>query len=226
VEHDDPKLLVRDDGSSGYVVRIPADRPGLRRQLDDLKALVEAGRIRDVEFHGVHVIPFAEHLYEPLLSVTSDVIEVSPTSLNSGEVDFVEHMRRFHSAHPQAFRGRKLRVVRNLSRGKGLGFFEAGNFYPDFIVWLTTPTTQRIVFVDPKGLRQLDADDEKIMFSRTIKNLERRLGDPHVQLDSFIVSSTSASQMSARWNLSKDEMRQRNILFAEDGEAYIAAIIG
>lgn len=28
------------------------------------------------------------------------------------------------------------RKLRNMSRGKGVGFFEAGNFHPDFIRWM------------------------------------------------------------------------------------------
>jgi len=43
-----------------------------------------------------------------------------------------------------------------LQQGKGIGFFEANNFYPDFILWLLTEDRQYIAFVAPKGLRKRD----------------------------------------------------------------------
>ena len=110
------------------------------------------------------------------------------------------------------------------SKGRGVGFFEAGNFHPDFILWLLVGDAsalkkgdrhlaksfqgenasggsepvpdfqhaelQHVIFVDPKGIRQLGASDPKIRFYETIKEIEQRLGDPSVRLHSFIVSST------------------------------------
>jgi hypothetical protein len=38
---------------------------------------------------------------------------------------------------------------------RGVGFFEAGKFLPDFIVWLLVDGRQYISFVDPKGIRKL-----------------------------------------------------------------------
>ena len=42
-----------------------------------------------------------------------------------------------------------------MTRGKGLGFFEAGNFYPDFILWLLVGERQYVTFIDPMGLRSV-----------------------------------------------------------------------
>lgn len=80
-----------------------------------------------------------------------------------------------------------------MSRGSGIGFFEAGNFYPDFIMWLLADDKQHINFIDPKGLRNLKGpDDPKIAFYRTIKSIEADLRgqDPAVTLNSFIISNT------------------------------------
>ena len=61
------------------------------------------------------------------------------------------------------FKDKELYLLRNLSRGKVIGFFEAGNFYPDFIMWVVGKGGQSIVFLDPKGLEHLKGlDDEKI----------------------------------------------------------------
>ena len=56
-----------------------------------------------------------------------------------------------------------------------MGFFEAGNFYPDYILWIDDDQTQYISFIDPNGLMHIRPDDPKIQFSKTIKELETRL---------------------------------------------------
>ena len=49
---------------------------------------------------------------------------------------FVEDLKAFHDGHADFFGTRELYLLRNLSKGRGVGFFEAGNFHPDFILWL------------------------------------------------------------------------------------------
>jgi len=71
---------------------------------------------------------------------------------------------------------------------------KAGNFYPDFVLWIDTPDVQYISFIDPKGLRHLQWDDPKIEFHATIKELEVRLqpisSDKKIVLNFFIMSGT------------------------------------
>jgi hypothetical protein len=55
---------------------------------------------------------------------------------------------------------------------------EAGNFHPDFIVWLIDGDHEHISFVDPKGIRNLGFQDPRIQFHQTIKEIETRLSDP------------------------------------------------
>src|SRR5205823_5640287 len=111
-------------------------------------------------------------------------VKVSPVALNEGERDFVLDLRKFCADDPDYFVGRELYLLRNKSK-TGLGFFEAGNFYPDFILWLVVGARQHIAFLDPKGIRNLlGAEDSKISFYKTIKELEARLGDPSVELNS------------------------------------------
>lgn len=87
-----------------------------------------------------------------------------------------------------------------MSRGRGIGFFEAGNFCPDFMLWRIDGDRQRITFVDPKGIRHLSwASEPKLDFHKTIREVEARLDDPKVSLRSFIVSVTSAAGMALHW---------------------------
>ena len=112
--------------------------------------------------------------------------------------------------------------MRNMSRGRGIGFFEAGNFFPDFILWRIDGNKQHITFVDPKGILNLEAgwDDPKILFYQTIKDIEARLKrcDPNVTLESFIISNTPSAAIALRWSKTPAEMRARNLLFQEDSD--------
>ena len=116
-----------------------------------------------------------------------------------------------------------------MSRGRGIGFFEASNFHPDFILWLLTDNKQYVTFVDPHGLRNTDEgiNNVKIQFYRTIKELEARLGDPNVILNSFIISPTPFRQI--RWwtaDLSKDKFTRSHVLFQNDDKAtYIRSLL-
>jgi hypothetical protein len=110
---------------------------------------------------------------------------------------------------------------------KGIGFFEAGNFYPDFILWLLS-AKQYVTFVDPKGIRNLEGpQDPKIRFYKTIKEIERCLGDPNVVLKSFIISNTPYKNVGW-WNggISKPELQECHVLFQkEDRATYIENLL-
>ena len=146
-------------------------------------------------------------------------------SLNDGEMRFVRRLKDYCAAHPAEFEDNPLFLLRNMSRGRGVGFFEAGNFYPDFILWRLDGEKQRITFVDPKGIRQLSwANEPKLDFYKTIRDVETRLGNPDVSLRSFIVSVTSAAEMAVHWGVKPKQMAERNILFDED-EQYVQRLI-
>lgn len=103
-----------------------------------------------------------------------------------------------------------------ISRNWTSGFFEAGNFHPDFILWLVSGGKQRVIFVDPKGIRNLGVTDPKIQFYKTVKEIETRLGNADVTLDSFIISNTPSHEMERQWSIDKAEMAGRHVLFQEE----------
>jgi uncharacterized protein YeaO (DUF488 family) len=195
--------------------------------LKQIKEEIEQGKLRDHQVGNLHCFTFNRHLYEPLIHIRGDLIEVRPVALNEGERDFVLDLRRYHRENAASFEGKELYLLRNQSRGRGIGFFEAGNFYPDFILWLLVPERQYVSFVDPKGIRNLEgADDPKIRFHETIKGLERRLGDPNVVLNSFVISVTPFSQV--RWwegGMTQEQFEDRHILFRNsEGLTHIGKI--
>lgn len=173
-------------------------------------------------FNGLRALWFDRHLYQPLLHLEGNLVEIAPVPLNKGEWTFVADIKKFYEAQPDFFDNRELYLLRNLSRGRGVGFFEAGNFYPDFILWLVVDQKQFIAFVDPKGIRNLGKGDEKLQFYKTIKDIEQRLGDADVQLESFIISNTPSATMKLLWGIDKQEMVDEHILFqGEDSDTYI-----
>jgi hypothetical protein len=220
---DDPNFI------NEYRFLIKQSREDIVQKLEEIKALIGAGKLRDMKFQRLHAIAFGRHLYEPLIYVGNDLIEVKPVVLeNEGERDFVLDLQAFCQAKKELLEGKELYLLRNMSRGRGIGFFEAGNFYPDFILWLLAGDRQYVSFIDPKGLRNLEGpEDPKIRFYLTIKELERQLGDPAVILNSFIVSSTDVSKV-AWWagGMTKDQFEARNVLFqGEDRDTYIEKLL-
>jgi hypothetical protein len=102
-----------------------------------------------------------------------------PPGLNEGEAKFVRDLRDYLQKNNERFRGKEIFLLRNLTRGKGIGFFDtkAGEaFYPDFILWVIEDNEQRIAFIDPHGLRMARGgfNDPKIRLYKELENLYSR----------------------------------------------------
>ena len=227
LEGDDPNFLgVRDSPNEGYRIVIDKSEEEIVAKLEELRAAIQKGELKPWEFRGMKAIWFGSHLYQPLLCIDTQFVEISPAPLNKGERQFVEDLKAFHDGHADFFKTRELYLLRNLSRGRGVGFFEAGNFHPDFILWLIEGGQQQVIFVDPKGIRHLPWNDLKIQFYKTIKEIEQRLGDPDVRLHSFIVSNTPSAIMRTQWGKEKSDIQERHILFQEeDKDSYVGTLL-
>ena len=171
---------------------------------------------------------WSKHLYEPLFHVKKGgKITIIPVSLNESEYKFVQDMYDWcQSNQAQDFQnGKELFLLRNLSKGKGIGFFEAGSFYPDFILWILSGDRQYVNFIDPHGMIHGGLGSEKIKFHKRIKQIEKRLGDPNVILNSFILSWTNYPQL--KWDEEKEDLENQHVLFMEDGwEEYVGKMMG
>jgi hypothetical protein len=165
---------------------------------------------------------FRAHLYTPLICLQAGGLKltVSPVSLNDDEKNFVDKLKAYVDTNGLVFDGKHLYLLRNKSK-VGMGFFEAGNFYPDYVLWLDTPDVQYISFIDPKGLHHLQWTDPKIEFSTTIKDLERRIqptSGKKIVLNSFIMSGTCSTDLGLWWSKNKSERHSKNVFCLDESD--------
>lgn len=166
---------------------------------------------------------YRSHLYAPLICLKMNglKIQVSPVSLNNDEKLFVDLLKEYTETHAETFDGKNVYLLRNKSK-IGMGFFEAGNFYPDYVLWIDTPEIQYISFIDPKGLTKYMPDHPKIEFYKTIKDLENRLQPSCVEkkivLNSFIMSGTKSYDLKMWWGMSKPEREEKHVLCLDNDD--------
>ncbi len=181
-----------------YKVTVDAPEKELLVKLEALKDKLERGeQSGDIAFGDFYAYGLGVHQYYPLIASWAKGISVSPVALNLGEKDFTYDLKSYLERPDTPLTGQKVYLLRNQSRGKGLGFFAEENFYPDFILWIVDGARQFVTFVDPRGLRNLSGlEDPKITFFKKVKEFEQKLGDPNLILNSFIVSGTPLADVN------------------------------
>jgi hypothetical protein len=139
---------------------------------------------------------FKGHLYQPLLiRQNTDRIITIPTGLNEGETKFIEDLGAYLSSEKSP--PGEIYLLRNLTKSKGVGFYESHSFYPDFIMWIRRSGKQTILFLDPKGLAHLGLDHPKLKLHEYLKKeIQKQIDNPNVKLDAFIISVTPFSILS------------------------------
>lgn len=201
-----------------------------KAKLEALSSIVASGKIGEAsKWNAPHMvaISFGQHLYYPLLSPIKDAVvplRMRPLAIGeSSEVRFVEDVMAFYDSPSgkEKLRGLSLYLLRNAdNRAKGLGFALAGNFYPDFLLWLVDDKTgkQWLSFIDPKGIRNLNISDPKFGLHKEIKQIEKQLGDGMISLNSFILSVTTFNDLlNVTGSTTKSDLEDRNVLFMDDG---------
>ena len=215
------------ENAGKYIVKVPREKNELAMEIE--KLIAECTSLYQEEQGALPRIHFDRHLYQPLL-VEAGGIGSSPPGLQESERKFVDDLRDYCASGPDALPdGTELFLLRNLTRGKGVGFFESSGFYPDFILWVKTEETQRIVFIEPHGMLNQKAyiHDEKAQLHEHLPELAReiadRSGNLEVELDSFIVSATSHEDLWKHYDdgsWSKVDFADKHILFQESGDEY------
>ena len=115
-------------------------------------------------------------------------------------------------------RDRELYLIRNLTRRRGVSFFDDYMYYPDFIVWLIDDDSQHVIFLDPKGLvRYGPKKREKVKLHADIKQIEERIqvSDPDLHLHAYVLSVTSPDEIGDDL-LGPEEWNRRGVYFLHD----------
>jgi len=219
-----------------YTVKIARGEDEL---IDAVQKLIEEGeRVYKEEIRELPSIHFDRHLYQPLLVERGDKVKSEPLGLNDSERQFVEDMRAYCRAEKdKSLTDKEVYLLRNLSRGKGIGFFDKRGFYPDFILWIKDASTQRIVFIEPHGMIHAEAyqHDDKARLHECLPKLAKAIGNraglKNVILDSYIVSATPYEDLRTKYDdgtWDKKRFAEAHILFLDRNEEYdyLAYVMG
>ena len=202
------------------------DGEAYEKKLKQLQALVRDGKLGEASQWNAGqmvAICFDSHLYYPLFAIEGAVpLKMRPLAFDApSEIQFIRDMEAFYQSPlgQQIIGKRSLYLLRNAdNKAKGLGFALAGNFYPDYLLWLVDEETgqQCLNFIDPKGIRQMNLTDPKLGLYKEVKVLQEKLGDPKLTLNAFILSGTAFGDL-LNVTCKKQELEDRNVLFMDEG---------
>ena len=237
-EHMEYRILDETDPDfQHYTVNVLRNHPKLIQEIEELIRTADLLYRQDLAaFPSIH---FDRHLYQPLLVEGRKIggnppaVRSEPPGLKESERRFVDDLRMYCRSQTRNGNGipggGELFLLRNLSRGKGVGFFGDVGFYPDFILWIKRPEGLRILFVEPHGMVHAGPyrHDDKAKLHETLpalgREIARRTGETQVSLDSFIVSATPYEDLRKTYddgNWDRARFRDAHILFPERDSEY------
>jgi hypothetical protein len=191
---------------------------------DEIRSSVTSGDIyNEWSSTGLKNVYLDRHLYQPLLTVSGNIM-MTPSGINEGEMLFIEDLRKYISNNSSGINGNTIFILRNLTRGGGIGFFETHGFYPDFILWIKDGSKQDVVFIDPKGLVYVDGiNNPKLQLYKHLKDLTLQFQTKGITLNSFIISVTPYQTIrQVPWfsSISLEEFEQNHVLFPYNRNKY------
>ena len=233
LDETDPNLrfnraLVKERECSRYVVKIQRSEGELVSAVE--KLIDEVDRVYKEETGKLPRIHFDRHIYQPLLVEHGNKVTITPPGLNDSELQFVQDLKDYWKTEKdKSLATMELFLLRNLARGKGIGFFEERGYYPDFILWVMHGEKQHIVFVEPHGMLHAESykHDEKARLHETLPDLARKIGArskrKNIALDSYIISATSYPDLRKKYDdgtWDRQRFAKAHILFLERSGEY------
>lgn len=231
VQEDDSGILTGYTVETTELAQSVDDIERIAGFVSDLRAALAADPLSNWSQEDGHwrTVPFSGHLYQPLLHVGKNmVIRISPVALDRHEAQYVKDLAVWCSRNP----GREVFLLRNQAV-TGLGFFQAANFFPDFLLWVQDEGREHLAFVDPKGLHHYDPSDPKVQFAtREVPRLQQIVERqaPDLQLHAFILSNTPSASLG--WSrgagqlMSKAEIEDLGVFFqGDDATEYIDRVM-
>lgn len=214
------EVVTLDENDSNNVKAYELSTEVTQRQLiSDIHELKE--NIWEGYFHDLKlgVIMANVHAYQPLLYAAPGCkVTVKPVALNMNEKKVVEKLRELVEPRDSCLQDKELYLIRNLSRGRGVSFFDDFCYYPDFIVWLKDDNCQHVVFLDPKGLgRYGSKEQKKVQLHHDINEIEQqvRKTDPALRMSAYVLSVTPANQIDGSVR-SVSEWREDGVYFLNE----------
>ena len=210
LDEDDPNNI------KAYKLSVDATETVLIKDVHELASNVRAGDFRDL---NVSVILTQAHAYKPLLYAGPDSkVMIQPVPLNKDERNVVEMLAVLAENRDPCLHGKELFLIRNLTRGRGVSFFDDYTYYPDFIVWLKDKTCQHVIFLDPKGLSRYGSREQhKSSLHHEIKKTETQIRrtDPDVRLHAYILSVTPLTLIAEAMR-SRDDWKREGVYFLDE----------
>ena len=201
---------------SEYTLSVDARQEAL---IEDIRAVSRNLREGAIPRLGFGLLMRDEHAYKPLLYAAGRrVVTVRPVLLNEDEKRVVERLANLAKSGDSCLQGRELFLIRNLSRGRGVSFFDDHSYYPDFIVWLADGADQHILFLDPKGLVRFGPEQRrKVRLHSEIKLVEERVrrDDPKLHLHAYVLSVTAPDKIGDELR-SQGEWEEVGVYFLQD----------
>jgi len=198
------------------------EREKIKKEIEKIKNLLKNfAKLYKQDVAEIPTLHFDKHLYVPLVifDKRKEYIKSEPAKLNEGETEFVKRLRDY--IRKNKIVGKDIFLLRNLSR-RGIGFFGESGFYPDFIMWIKEGHKQTLIFIDPKGIRNLgNFNDEKIRLHKEIKEIEEKFKNQNLRLESVIISVSKYDEMKKtfdRGNIQKQEFEDNHVFFMEDSD--------
>ena len=238
------EIVPLDDNNLNYVeqyeLAVDEEEEALIKGIEELVERVKSGDYtrkpnqQDVPV-PISLLTPGFHAYIPLLHANSqELVQISPVPLNDGEKNFVADLKKVvesmavESMTDDFLKDKKIYLMRNMSRGKGISFFEDYSFYPDFILWVQDSRKQDILFIDPKGLERYNSKiQSKVDLHKRIKETEKKIQtkNPEISLHSYIWSHTQPKNIGTDEEMSRDECHAEGIFIASRKSKELTALL-
>ena len=233
LDESDPNLSFNQESvsertSGRYIVSVQRAESALVAAVE--KLIEDLERLYEEETTELSRIHFDRHLYQPLLVEHGDKVRMTPPGLNESEEGLVRDLRNYWLLErDKSLANVEVFLLRNLSRGRGIGFFEGRGFYPDFILWIKDRTKQHLIFLEPHGMLHAEAyiHDDKARLHRVLGGLATAIGArskrKDVTLDSYVISATPFEDLRKKYDDGKwdrEKFANAHILFPERSDQY------
>ena len=238
-EHEHIEVAPLDNHNANYFdeyeLSVDTKEEGLIKDIEQLAKEVAQGNYeKEIKLPSVQLSLLAPafHAYIPLLQASvgaGESVKISPLVLNDGEADFVGYLKVIvENQNIDFLKGKEIYMMRNLSRGKGVSFFDDYSFYPDFILWVRDSNRQDILFIDPKGLVHFNSKvKSKVNLHTRIKETEKKiqLQHPDIFLHSYIWSVTKPKDIGSDTEMTDESCRGMGIFLAQGKFLAVRALL-